>query len=212
MELRHASVEVDDSVGISGGVDALLLVKVVGFPIGELCALGDALAEEIGPKFLEAHIFDAHTCGEGLEVDVSCRMECLAAMGEHAEVVVKREADLKNCGIFEQFDEARGEAHEVETEEETDTVACYLEEGHLILYTALERGAGLGVYAKNLERAQVFDGATCLALALYHNDASAEGVSRKRRDEVLVGFCKEFGHFIYDFTIYYLRLQSVSCE
>lgn len=183
----------DDGVSVGSGVDALLLVEVVGFPVGELCALGDALAEEVGPKFLEAHILDAHACGEGLKVDVSGGVETLAAVGEHTEIVVEREANLENCGIFEEFDEARREAHEVEAKEKADAVARNLEEGHLILHTALEGGACFSVNAENLEGAQVFDGAACFALALYNDDASAESVSGKRRDEVLVGFCKEFG-------------------
>lgn len=153
MELCHAAVEVDDGVGIGGCVDSLLLGEVVSLPVGELCALGDALAEEVGPEFLETHIFDAHACGEGLEVDVACRMEALAAMGEHAEVVVKRKANLEDGGVFEKLDEAGGEAHKVEAEKEADAVARNLEKGHLILDAALERGARLGVDAENLEGA-----------------------------------------------------------
>lgn len=84
----------DASVGIRSGVDALTLVEDVGFPVGELCALGDALAEEVGPKFLETEIFDAHACGEMLEINVAGGMEAFVAMAQHAEIVVEREADL----------------------------------------------------------------------------------------------------------------------
>lgn len=153
MELRHAAVEVDDGVGIGGCVDALLLIEVVSLPVGELCALGDTLAEEVGPKFLEAHVFNAHACGEGLEVDVAGRMEALAAVGEHAEVVVKRKANLEDSGVFEELDEAGGEAHEVEAEEETDAVARNLEKGHLVLHAALKGRARLGVDTEDFEGA-----------------------------------------------------------
>lgn len=127
MKLRHAAVKVNDGVGVGRCVDALLLVEVVGLPVGELCALGDALTEEVGPEFLKAHVLDAHACGEGLQVDVSGGMKALAAMGEHAEVVVEREANLENRWIFEEFDEAGREAHKVEAEEEADAVACNLQ-------------------------------------------------------------------------------------
>ena len=62
MEFRHASVEMDDGVSVGGGVDTLFFVKVVCFPVRELRALRYALPKEVGPEFLETHVFDAHTC------------------------------------------------------------------------------------------------------------------------------------------------------
>lgn len=73
-----------------------------------------------------------------LEIDIAGGMEFGSAVGKGAEVVVKGEADLQDGGVFEEFDEARGEAHKVETEQEADAVAGNLEEGYLMLYAALE--------------------------------------------------------------------------
>lgn len=67
-------------IGVGGGVDTLLLVEVVSFPIGELSVLGDALAEEVCPEFLQAEVLYAHAGGEVLEVNPSGGMETLMAM------------------------------------------------------------------------------------------------------------------------------------
>lgn len=89
MEFRHAAVEVDTGIGVCGGIDALLLIEMVCLPVGELCRLGEALAEEVGPEFLQAEIFDAHAGGEVLEIDVACGVEALVAVGKHAPVVME---------------------------------------------------------------------------------------------------------------------------
>lgn len=89
MQFRHAAIEVDASVSIGSCINALLLVEMIGLPIGKLSILADTLTEEIGPKFLKAKIFDAHTCRNVLEVNPSCRMEAFVAMGQHTPIVVE---------------------------------------------------------------------------------------------------------------------------
>lgn len=90
MEFGHAPIEVDASVGIGGCVDALTLVEDVGLPVGELSALRDALAEEVGPKLLKAKVFDAHAGCNMLEVNPSGGVKTFATLGQHAPVVVER--------------------------------------------------------------------------------------------------------------------------
>lgn len=116
----------DAGIGIGRGIDALFLVKDVSFPIAELCILGNTLAKEVGPKFLQTQVFDAHADGEVLEIDKSCGMD-RTAMGEHAEIVVEREANLEDHRVFEQFNKAGGKPHNVETEEKTGIVVGNLQ-------------------------------------------------------------------------------------
>lgn len=101
MQFGHAAIEMDAGVCIGCGIDALLLVEMVGFPIGKLSIFGDALTEEVGPQFLEAEVFDAHACGEVLQIDIARRVEVFMAMGKHAPVVVEAETNLEDGGIFE---------------------------------------------------------------------------------------------------------------
>lgn len=178
VQLGHATIEVDARIGIGGSIYTLLLVEMVGFPVRELSILADALAKEVGPKLLEAEIFDAHACGDVLKVNPSCRMKSFMTMGKHAPIVVEGKADLEDCGIFEKIDKTLRETHEVETEEETDTIAGNLQQRHLILHSALERRARLGVDAEYLERTEIVDSTPGFAFALDDNDASAKGVAR----------------------------------
>lgn len=177
----------DDGVGIGGGIDALFLIEMVGLPVGELGGLGDALVEEVGPELLETLVFDAHAGCQRLQINVTSGMEAGMTVTEHPEVVVEGETDLEDCGIFKQFDETGGKSHHVETEEETDPVACYLQEGDLVLHAAFEAGTCLGVNAKVLEGAEIFDCTDSLTLTLDDDDATAECIARKGGDECLVG-------------------------
>lgn len=177
VQLRHVTIEVDDGIGICGGIDALLLVEMVSFPVGELSTLGDALMEEVGPKLLEAEILDAHACSNMLEINVAGRVKTLVTMGKHSPIVVEGEADFEYGGIFQEIDETLGEAHEIEAEEEADSVAGNLKKCHLVLYAALEGRTSFGVDAEELEGAQIVYRTLGFTLALDDNDAAVESVA-----------------------------------
>lgn len=190
MEFGHAAIEVNAGICIGGGIDTLLLVEMVGLPIGKLRRLGKTLVKEVGPKFLEAEVLDAHARSNMLEIDEASRVKTFVAVGEHAPIVMEREAYLEDGGVFEEIDEALGKTHVVEAEKEADAVSGYLQQGHLILHAALEGGTRLSINAEEFEGAEIFHGANGFAFTLHDDDASAKSIAGQCRDEVLVGLGK----------------------
>lgn len=126
MELGHTAIEMNAGVGIGSSIDTLALVEYVGLPVGELRALRDALTEEVGPKFLEAEVFDAHAGCYVLKIDPTGGMEVLMTMGKHTPIVVEGEANFEYGRIFQEVNYALWESHEIQAKEEADSVACNL--------------------------------------------------------------------------------------
>lgn len=83
-----------------------------------------------------------------------------------------------------------GKSHEIEAEKEANAIAGNLKKRYLVLHTALEGGAGLGVDAEELEGAEIFYCTDGLAFALHDNDSSSKGVAGEGRDEGLIGLGK----------------------
>lgn len=98
-------------VCVGSCIDTLAFIETVGLPVGELSAFGDALMEEIGPKFLKTEVFYAHARCNMLEVNVAGGMKSLMTMGEHAPIIMEREANLEYCRVFQKIDETLRKAH-----------------------------------------------------------------------------------------------------
>lgn len=192
LQLHHTFVEADTGIGIGGGIKALFFIENVGLPVGELRCFGNAPAEEVGKEFGQTHVLNAHRGGHLLEVYAASRCEVGAALAELVEVVFEREAHFAKVFVLEKLRKAVGEAHEVETKEETKVAARHLQQRHLVGGAAAEGGARFGVDAQQRAGAEVAHSAFGFGFALHHNDAAGEGVARQCGNELFIGLGEEF--------------------
>ena len=57
LKLFHAVIEFQAGISVGSCVHPLLFIERIGLPIGKLRIFRDALAEEIGEKLRQTHIF-----------------------------------------------------------------------------------------------------------------------------------------------------------
>jgi hypothetical protein len=127
LETEIFLIETDASPGISGSIVLLFLREHISLPVGELFALGDSFAKEVGIEFGKAHILDTKLSHMVLQVDEAASIE-FATLMELEKVIMPRETNLLDLGRFEQLDDRSTEPYPVETKEETGIVGADLKE------------------------------------------------------------------------------------
>lgn len=86
-------VDMNAAPCVRGGISALSLSELLGFPVAESLSLADFLMEEVGVDFLQAHILDAEFLSHILQLDEISRLEIASAM-QLQEVIMPRQSPL----------------------------------------------------------------------------------------------------------------------
>ena len=73
-------IKTDTSPGICGSIVLLFLREHISLPVGELFALGDSFAKEVGIEFGKAHILDTKLSHVVLQVDEATSIEFATLM------------------------------------------------------------------------------------------------------------------------------------
>ena len=122
----------------------LCWAKLLRLPVAHALRLAHTLSEENRIDLLQAELADTVATAELLELDEGAWSKGLATR-EGGDVIAQAKPYLDDRWVFKQGDEARGQAHLIEAEEEALLFGSYLKEGDLVANASCEAGARLGV-------------------------------------------------------------------
>ena len=146
-------IDFDAGDGVERSIGQLLGIELVGFPVGETLALAELLMEEKGVNLGQAEVGDAVVLDQRLQLDKTFRFKRLAPFAEVLEIILCREPDLDEIGVFEQRLETIGKfLYLVEPEQIAHLPHRKLHKAHTIGDALLERRTRLGVEADELGR------------------------------------------------------------
>lgn len=180
-------IEHDASPGISGSIVLLFLRENVSLPVGELFALRDAIAEEVGIEFGKTHILNAKFIHVVLQVDEATRTE-LSTLMELKEVIMPRETNLLDLGRFEQLDDRSTEPYPIETKKETGVMGADLKESNLIGSSFSEDRTSLSIEAKEVLLEQIVNSLAGITLRDNDNLATRKDDARQGANLGLIVF------------------------
>ena len=122
----------------------LCWAKLLRLPIAHTLRLAHTLSEEDRIDLLQAQLADTVATAELLELDEGTWSKGLTTR-EGGDVIAQAKPYLDDRWVFKQGDEALGQAHLIEAEEEALLFGSYLKEGDLVANASCEAGARLGV-------------------------------------------------------------------
>lgn len=122
----------------------LCWAKLLRLPVTHTLRLTHTLSEEYRIDLLQAELTDTVATAELLELDEGAGGEGFATR-EGGDVIAQAKPYLDDRWVFEQGDEALGQAHLIEAEEEALLFGSYLKEGDLVANASCEAWTRLGV-------------------------------------------------------------------
>lgn len=122
----------------------LCWAKLLRLPVAHTLRLTHTLSEEYRIDLLQAELADTIATAELLELDEGAWSEGFTTR-EGGDVIPQAKPYFDDRWIFEQGDEALGQAHLIEAEEEALLFGGYLKEGDLVTNASCEAWARLGV-------------------------------------------------------------------
>lgn len=194
LKLFHAVIEFQAGISVGSCVHSLLFIERIGLPIGKLRIFRDALAEEIGEKLRQTHIFDAHLRRYLLQIHEIARLKRRSSFVQLLHIVFEREANFFYLPILEQMCQGVGQSHVVEPEKEAKIGSGHLQKRHFMLLSLAKRRAGLCVDAQFCIPAEVLHSSLRFTLTLDDNNSPIEGVAGECSYDFLVRLDEKFLH------------------
>ena len=157
----------------------LCWAKLLRLPITHALRLAHTFSEEDRVDFLQAELADTVATAELLELNEGAWGEGFTTR-ESGDIIAQAKPYLDNRWVFEQGDEALGQAHLIEAEEEALLFGSYLKERDLVAHASCEARARLGIDTEDASATQAHRDTTCLFAGLYDGDRSGAACQGKR--------------------------------
>lgn len=122
----------------------LCWAKLLRLPVAHALRLAHTLSEEYCIDLLQAKLADTVATAELLELNEGAWGEGFTTR-ESGDIIAQTKSYLDNRWVFEQGDEALGQTHLIEAEEEALLFGSYLEERDLVAHASCEARARLGI-------------------------------------------------------------------